>query len=97
MKPRVSVVIPCYNAAAFLAETVDSVLDQTLAEFELIIADDGSTDESVDVARRLIDANPGKQITVVELPHAGHRRPPATAASSTRTATSCCASTPTTS
>ena len=72
MRPRVSVVIPCYNAAAFLGETVDSVLEQTFTELEVVIADDGSTDESVDVARRLIDANPGRQIKVVELPHAGH-------------------------
>jgi glycosyltransferase involved in cell wall biosynthesis len=72
VKPRVSVVIPCYNAAGFLEETVDSVLAQTLAGFELVIADDGSTDQSVEVAHRLIDANPDKRIRVVELAHAGH-------------------------
>jgi glycosyltransferase involved in cell wall biosynthesis len=42
--PRVSVVMPVYNGAAFLAASIDSVLAQTLEDFELIVVDDGSTD-----------------------------------------------------
>jgi len=42
--PRVSVVMPIYNGAEFLALSIDSVLAQTIADFELILVDDGSTD-----------------------------------------------------
>ena len=42
--PRVSVVMPIYNGAEFLALSIDSVLAQTIADFELILIDDGSTD-----------------------------------------------------
>lgn len=45
-RPRVSVVIPSYNHARFLPETIASVLNQTLESLELIVIDDGSRDES---------------------------------------------------
>ena len=50
MTPRVSVIIPVYNSSAFLAEAVSSVAAQTFRDLELIIVDDGSTDDSVNVA-----------------------------------------------
>ncbi len=46
LPPRISVVIPAYNAAATLRPCIDSVLCQTFTDFELLIVDDGSTDES---------------------------------------------------
>jgi len=52
MSDRISVVIPVYNAARHLAEAIESVLRQTLPVLEIIVVDDGSTDQSVEVAKR---------------------------------------------
>jgi glycosyltransferase involved in cell wall biosynthesis len=49
--PAVSVVMPVYNARAYIGQAVRSVLGQTLADFELIVIDDGSSDGSGQVAR----------------------------------------------
>jgi glycosyltransferase involved in cell wall biosynthesis len=54
--PMVSVVIPCYNAAAYIAETVNSVISQTYPAIEIIVVDDGSTDVSADVLQPYADA-----------------------------------------
>ncbi len=54
--PTVSVVIPCFNQGHFLAEAIDSVFAQTLPPSELLIVDDGSTDDTAAVARRYSSA-----------------------------------------
>jgi glycosyltransferase involved in cell wall biosynthesis len=53
---RISVIMPCYNAAAFVAEAIDSVLAQTHPDVELIVVDDGSSDGSLDIVRRYGEA-----------------------------------------
>lgn len=53
--PKFSVIIPLYNKAAYIAETIQSVLDQTYSNFELIIIDDGSTDHSASVIQTFDD------------------------------------------
>jgi len=50
--PLVSILIPCYNAGRWLAATLESALAQTWPHCEIIVMDDGSTDNSLEVARR---------------------------------------------
>lgn len=54
---RVSVIIPVYNVEKYLTACLDSVLNQTFADFELILVDDGSTDESPVIMRRYAEAD----------------------------------------
>lgn len=63
MTPRVSVVVPVYNGAAFLARALDSALVQNLPDMELIVVDDGSTDNSAEVAYR----HPGEVSVIRQL------------------------------
>src|SRR6516165_10106665 len=55
--PKVSVIVPVYNPGAFLEEAVESVRGQSLQDWELILVDDGSTDESADYAERQASAD----------------------------------------
>ncbi len=53
-RPLVSVIIPVYNGERYLAEAIESVLSQTYRPIEVIVVDDGSTDDSADVAQRYV-------------------------------------------
>lgn len=53
--PRVSVILPVYNHAAYVTAALDSVRAQTLGDWELIVIDDGSTDDSRAVLQRYVD------------------------------------------
>ncbi len=50
--PAVSVIVPNYNHAPFLEQRIASILEQTFQDFELILIDDGSTDNSRDIMER---------------------------------------------
>ncbi|MFV0501623.1 MAG: glycosyltransferase family 2 protein, partial [Bacteroidales bacterium] len=47
--PKVSVIIPVYNTEKYLREALDSIVNQTLKEIEIITINDGSTDSSLDI------------------------------------------------
>lgn len=53
--PRVSVVLPVYNGSMFLREAIDSILNQTMQDLELVIVDDGSTDSSREIIASVTD------------------------------------------
>ncbi|MBC2242877.1 glycosyltransferase [Listeria booriae] len=68
-EPKVSVVIPVYNVIRYIDETIDSLLNQTLKEIEIVLVDDGSSDGSLE---RIIEiANAHDNIVVVKEPNAG--------------------------
>ena len=54
--PEVSVLMPVYNGARFLAEAIDSVLGQTFGDFELLAINDGSSDETAEILARYRDS-----------------------------------------
>jgi len=54
--PTISVLMPMHNASAYLSEAIESVLCQTFCDFELIVVDDGSTDNSVEIAKSYNDS-----------------------------------------
>ena len=70
MNPIVSVILPVYNDARRLPRSVGSIRDQSFADWELTIVDDGSTDDSYAVATSL--ASEDDRIQVLSQPHAGH-------------------------
>ena len=72
--PKVSVIIPVYNVEQYLRQCLDSVVNQTLREIEIICVDDGSTDSSLEILKEY--ASLDKRITVLkqENLHAGIAR-----------------------
>ncbi|MBL9216331.1 MAG: glycosyltransferase [Opitutaceae bacterium] len=67
MPPLVSIIIPCHNAAPWLAETLASALAQTWPQKEIIVVDDGSTDDSAAVVRGFAP----RGVRLVSQPNAG--------------------------
>ncbi len=72
-KPLVTVVIPTFNRVRQTIAAIDSVLDQTYVDFDIIVVDDGSTDDSGQAIQRFISqkANDGRQILFVSQPNQG--------------------------
>ncbi len=70
-EPLVSVIIPCYNQANFLPEAVESVVRQVYKKWECIIVNDGSTDNTSQVAESLIQKYTGNQIRLIQQANQG--------------------------
>ena len=68
--PRVSVLMPVFNAARYLAPAVQSVLGQTFRDFEFLIVDDGSTDSSGEMLRGYAARDP--RIRLISRPNTGY-------------------------
>ena len=68
----VSVIIPCFNENEKLCRAISSVLNQTYENIEIIVADDGSTDNSIELVQQKF----ANKITVLELQHSGHPNNP---------------------
>lgn len=67
--PEVTVLIPVFNAAAAALRAIDSIRRQTLREWELIVVDDGSTDQTPEALRRIAAVEP--RLRVISIPHGG--------------------------
>lgn len=65
----VSIIVPTYNAAAFLEDALQSVRDQTLGDFECLVIDDGSTDASVELAQAFAERD--KRFRSIVMPAKG--------------------------
>ena len=69
MKPMVSVIVPMYNAAAYIVEALESVLESTYRPIEVVVVDDGSTDDSLEEAKAYAKGH--KEIRVLTQQNAG--------------------------
>ena len=68
MPAHVSIVVPTYNNADFVEETIESILAQTYADFELVIADHSSTDGTWEKLQRFVDE---PRVRLLETPAGG--------------------------
>lgn len=67
MMVKVSVVLPVYNGELYLAEAIESILNQTFVDYELLVINDHSTDRSVEIAKSYAD----KRIRIIDNPKKG--------------------------
>lgn len=63
---KVSIIVPCYNQGAYIAETLDSVIAQTFTDWECVIVNDGSTDNSELIAKEYVRKDPRIRYYTIE-------------------------------
>lgn len=71
LRSNISVVCPTYNSAVFVGETIASVIRQTSLPLEIIISDDGSTDNTIEVVKKIADSVETPVIKIVQNMHQG--------------------------
>lgn len=62
--PKVSVMMPAYNAESFISDALDSILSQDYSDFQIVVSDDASTDGTANIIRRYKDKYPDKIIAI---------------------------------
>jgi len=66
-EPLVSIIVPCYNAGAYIGTTLKSIINQTYTNIEIVVVDDGSTDDSINRIQEIGD----KRIHIIHQPNGG--------------------------
>ncbi len=69
-QPKVSILVPCYNVEKFLPECLDSIINQTLKDIEIICINDGSKDSTLDIIKRY--AKKDKRFVVIDKENEGY-------------------------
>nr|WP_307977378.1 glycosyltransferase family 2 protein [uncultured Phascolarctobacterium sp.] len=69
MKPLVSVIVPVYNSEAFVAETIESIINQSYRNLEIILINDGSTDNSKEICKKYLSKD--NRIVYIEKENGG--------------------------
>lgn len=69
MIPKISVIMPAYNSECFIAESIESVLNQNFSDLELLIGDDGSNDNTIEIIKQ--HSKKDKRIRFFSFPHQG--------------------------
>lgn len=70
--PKISIVIPCYNAEKYIQETIDSVLGQSFSDYELIVVNDGSVDGTHEILKK--NAERSGKISIVNIENSGESK-----------------------
>jgi glycosyltransferase involved in cell wall biosynthesis len=71
-KKMISVVMPAYNSAQFIPEAIESILNQSVRDFELLIVDDGSTDDTLSIASKYAEYD--ARVRLIQSGHGGASR-----------------------
>ena len=69
LSPKISIIIPVYNATNFLAQCIQSLIDQTIKEIEILIINDGSTDDSIIIIENFLKID--NRIVLIDGPNEG--------------------------
>ena len=69
MNPKISVIVPVYNAEKFVGKCIESVQAQSYIDWQIILVDDGSKDKSLEVCHRYADTD--NRISVIHQENAG--------------------------
>ena len=70
MAPKVSILVPCYNVEKYLPQCLDSIVNQTLKDIEIIAINDGSTDSTLDIIKQY--AKKDKRFVIIDKKNEGY-------------------------